>query len=393
MKSFYTSLQPGIVRIEHHPSWLAVDVIQGCPASCEYCFLNTQSLTASIPRYTADPSNVVEELDKHFRRIQDKTGINAEEIIPICFGNNTDLLLTKLGQESLLEQIGSVRHRFSKAILIVVTKGKLNKDMAKRLVDCAGTMVIVFSISFLGQRYEQGAPHWHERLKGMQIAAGTEGLIPVHYWRPATSVSTPNIETAAKQIQMLKDAGSIASSLIGLAIGPGLGSYYRDSVERTSELRSIMSYYRLLGLKSSVVTTGNPEVKDWIINEAYGAKYPIFVNTSCMISYASKQPDYSAAYSLPRRYKRCHPSACPPIQRYICYRCWESSKTPSDKVQNVISRYLGISPKKIVGNAPVVLETPIKQEDLYCLQMLVLRSIEPTKIVRNMAWLIKHNGK
>ena len=79
--------------IQYHDSWLAVDPVIGCKASCSYCLLR-------IPGWTGVRPQVVDPVEDVVERLMSHRYFDAHET-RLCFGTRTDVLLPEVRPHAL----------------------------------------------------------------------------------------------------------------------------------------------------------------------------------------------------------------------------------------------------------------------------------------------------
>jgi DNA repair photolyase len=193
---------PIVPLIAEHDTWISLDPIIGCPASCEYCYLHAFELTTHRPEIRIAPEALIARLRARFGERGPRWAGNTDLPMPMCIGNYTDQLMTRAGVEFLSAYLPLHAENFPNHPLCVVTKARLRpKDI--EVLDRVGHRVLVFlSQSFIQsvaavsglERGPISKPS--DTVENAGLLAQSRNLIPLHFWRPLSPTALPDLETA-----------------------------------------------------------------------------------------------------------------------------------------------------------------------------------------------------
>lgn len=309
-----TSQEPLAKRIpiiSEHDTWISVDPVIGCPASCAYCYLGPIGLTGRQPRVRLSAAQAVELLRDYLRATRDDLQ-GASDATPICLGNYTDMLMTEGNRRYLLEFARQAADAELNRPLVVVSKGNMPRDLAESLDSLGMTVLIFHTQSFhrttLSARTERGpvlAPEQTFELGA--VYAGLTNVTPVHFWRPITRETVPSADWATEVATRLKAAGFACSVAIGLAVGVGVS---QSDLVRTG----LLTQY-------SAICDEKWDEQVWrdISQAAKSVGYPVYRSTSCAIALATRKPESLGVWDARRgAADLCLPCNCPTEQRYVC---------------------------------------------------------------------------
>ena len=91
-------------------------------------------------------------------------------------------------------------------------------------------------------------------------------------------------------------------------------------------------------------------LQNTILDVARQRDYPVFLNTTCAISYVLGQAEYSGIFRKHYRRDLCSPANCPLSQRGLCATFMQSNKIPSQELLGEVAQYLSISPEFVKYN-------------------------------------------
>ncbi len=327
-----------VALIEEHDTWVSVDPLVGCPASCDYCYLGPLNLAGREPEIRVSPLLLIEKLSAFLRqripRLNDRV-----QPIPLCMGNYTDMFLSQQGIDYLRAYIPLHATHFPNHPLCLITKARLRAETVAEL-DAVGHPILFFlSQSFFleaGSRVEKGpVSKVQDTLDNFSLLARSQHIIPLHFWRPVTLKNVPSLSAAVHQLERIHEAGALASIAIGLKWGPGM----RD-VRGTSTLVD----------DPSVLHDGEnlPEnLRRWFHQAGAKTGHPVFRHTSCAIALALRRAEALGTWRAPIRQTMCEPCSCPSVQRARCDAAREDDVAPGLPVLEGIASRLQI-PKDLV---------------------------------------------
>ncbi|SOJ52862.1 hypothetical protein MSIMFB_00368 [Mycobacterium simulans] len=296
--------QPPLVA--EHDSWISVDPVLGCPATCAYCYLGRMDLRPKKPRVRVSPREVVNQL-------LDACAVGGDDT-PICIGNYTDMFLTRENFELLCEISAAIRSALPERTLCVVTKARQADSLVSDFANFAPQRTFLFfSQSFIHERggiFESGATaDFEQTLRAVRVARHTPNVTPVHFWRPFLSKLNP-VSQLEERLARLKDAGCSSSVVVGLKHS-ATTTYFEESMQHLFDPEADID-------TSSGDEYAPPDLVAELMGAAREAQYPIFRNTSCAISHARRQFDYNGTAVGPTAQQRCREVACPATQRHVC---------------------------------------------------------------------------
>ncbi len=329
-----------IPLVAQHESWISLDPVQGCPASCVYCYLEPKGLTRKVPEASS------ENLDAIYRKLVEsqyfeKSFVEEGSVgknIPIAIGNYTDMCLTHKNRHLLLSLLRKHREYMPTVPVCIVTKAILDHAFLEEINQIGITIIFFISLSFLPTRLEKGTPPIEARLANFRRIASFPDLKAIHFWRPVTSISIPDQETALRRINELKDAGARASVITGLKFGHNLAKIFRLN-EQHAFYAFFKKHIMQDHLKNEIF---EQHVQEAILSAAKEQAYPVYLHTSCAVSYVLSQPDYNATFRKPHLEARCLTSTCPSAQRARCASFQRKFALPSEELLQQVARHLGI---------------------------------------------------
>lgn len=267
--------------IAEHDTWISLDPVIGCPAKCEYCYLHGLGLTAHKAETRVSPERLIIELRARFGEEGPRWAGNRRLPMAMCIGNYTDQFMTRAGLEFLLAYLPLHAKNFPKHPLCIVTKSRLRAQDVQQL-DRVGHRVLVFlSQSFirstcLHSGLEKGpTSRPSDTIDNALLLAQSRNLTPLHFWRPLSPVTLPDLETAIRQIEPLQRAGVWASVAIGLKCGATIctGSTELRALFGGAELPKGGQYLDAL-VEKRALTAGHK------------IGHPVYRHTSCAVAYA-----------------------------------------------------------------------------------------------------------
>ena len=329
-----------IPLVAQHESWISLDPVQGCPASCVYCYLEPKGLTRQVPMLPSENLDTIYQNLIASRYL--KKSFIAEASIgrnfPIAIGNYTDMCLTFKNRQFLLSLLRKHREIMPEVPVCIVTKAALDTTFLEEINQIGITVIFFISLSFLPPQLEKGAPPANARLENFSHIASFANLRAIHFWRPVTSLSIPDRATALKQIDQLMHAGARVSVITGLKFGNNLARIFGQNEQNAFKV-FFNEHVAHNHLKNEIF---EPDVQEAILYAAQEQSYPVYLHTSCAVSYVLSQPDYNATFRKPHLEARCLTSTCPSAQRARCAGFQKKFAHPSEEVLQQVAIYLDI---------------------------------------------------
>jgi DNA repair photolyase len=370
--------------VSQHISWISVDSIMGCPADCCYCFLKPMSLTNQTPRVIEHDPRVVYRKLREYYYFNRSSFENAPRPwpAPIAIGNYTDMCMTSANRDHLLALLRVHEQLLPEVPVCIPTKAVLTRQFLE-LVSQIDVLVIFFvSISFLAPDFEKGAPTIEARLRNFRLLSEFPNLKSIHWWRPVTSLSVPHRAAVERQIDLLQQAGSITSVVIGLRYGERLVEEFRNS-------RHPLHRYFESHAKPSSDLIFEERIRQEILNCAAHRAYPVFGGTACAISYLLGKHCYNAGFRKSYLEQGCATSNCPAVQRERCLRFAQAFRRPSRALLDEVARYLNLPVDHVTyspeDEAVLVRGTLLQEQQNYLTQALSF-PVMGDLLVQNLAW-------
>jgi DNA repair photolyase len=332
--------------VAQHESWISLDLIQGCPANCVYCYLEPAGLTKQVPGPPiAAPEPAYQTLSTYqFVEKSRFSDVPGGRNFPVAIGNYTDMCLTQKNREVLLELL--VRHKQSmpETPVCIVTKALLDQAFLATIQRIGITVIFFISLSFLPTALEKGAPPPTMRLANFKRIAQFPNLHAIHFWRPATSKSVPDRATALHQIEQLQQSGSCVSVVTGLKFGKNLANAFR-----VNEQHALHEYFTTRQADDHVENEiFELDVQEAILSAAQEQAYPVYLHTSCAVSYVLEQPEYNATFRKPHLETKCQVSTCPSAQRERCFYFQARFPHPSRLLLEQVANYLNLPLSSVI---------------------------------------------
>ena len=256
--------------INYLKSSISISSIDGCTIGCKYCILSVLGNRAQV-RKVVDEEKLVDQLINFRLYTKD---------VPISINNQTDPFLNEMTYESTLKILENMEKRKLKNPIIIITKGYINNEQAKKLSKIDLPILILYTFSGLSNILENRDEK--RQIESMKNISKYKNIKLINYYRPVIegiNSDEKTIERVAKIVTQYCE-GSIIS-------GIRLNSYLTKVLE-TLNINIPAQYdpdHKVL----------LPETLDRIrrIFKKVDIKYPTFKKTSCGISYALKRPDYN----------------------------------------------------------------------------------------------------
>jgi|GEM_PF-1097071 DNA repair photolyase/NTP pyrophosphatase (non-canonical NTP hydrolase) len=377
-----------IPLVAQHESWISLDPVQGCPASCVYCYLEPSGLTRRIPGDPIEaPESTYQRLSEyHYLEKSRFSDVPVGRSFPIAIGNYTDVCLTSKNRQFLLAALAHHKQRMPAVPVCIVTKAALELAFLETINRIGVKVIFFISLSFLPSQFEKGAPPAKARLKNFERIALFDNIEAVHFWRPVTSVSIPNRTAAASQIELLKSAGAKLSVVTGLKFGDNLAKTFRANEQHPFH-EFFSAWAEQSHLQNEIL---EPDVQEVILSVAQELSYPVFLHTSCAVSYVLEQPDYNATFRKPHLETRCLASTCPSAQRKRCFSFKARFTAPSQTLLEQVARYLDLPSASVtysVQREVIFVDCVLTQEEQTYLTQATGFPVRGKDLVPTLEWI------
>ncbi len=303
--------------VDQHATWIAVNPIQGCPKSCEYCFLNERGQTAVKPEHLSAPSTTLKLL------------LNSafyEPSRPVALYTWTDVMALPASRKHLLALLDEFVRSGIPNPIVLITKCHVPDEVIEAISAARrrGTTVIVYlSYSGLDRSIERGVHH--ETLVENFSRLATADIPIVHYWRPAfpESAVVPTMERVL----------DLAANFAQCTVAAGL-KVEEDAVARLSRLWP------------DLATTEGVTAAEGIYPRAFWEfihrtwqrrpRYPLFHTNSCALAYVLRRAEAFGTYGSSVCRLRNH---CPIVQRNRCHDADTDRQAPGeDQIRAALAR-------------------------------------------------------
>lgn len=377
-----------IPLVAQHESWISLDPVRGCPASCVYCYLEPSGLTRRVPEAPIEAPEPAYQQLSEYRYLEKSTcsDVPVGRIFPIAIGNYTDICLTLKNRQFLFSLLYQHKQRMPEVPVCIVTKAALDLPFLEAINQIGLQVIFFISLSFLPSRFEKGAPPATNRLANFGKIAQFPNLRAIHFWRPVTSLSVPDSATAFKQIELLKDAGANVSVITGLKFGDTLARTFSSN-----EQHSLHEFFTARLAQSQLRNEiFEPDVQEMILSVAQELSYPIYLHTSCAVSYVLEQPDYNATFRKPHIEARCLASTCPPAQRERCFSFKARFTRPTQTLLEQVARYLDLPLTAVTyaeGQEVILVDRILTQEEQTYLTQATSFPVRGKDIVPTLEWI------
>jgi DNA repair photolyase len=325
--------------LQMHDSWLAVDPVIGCKASCAYCLLRLANWTGVRPEVVRTVDEIVSDLlhHKYFR----------PNTTRLCFGTRTDVLLPEVTPYAL-QFLAALDERGLRNPVALISKLEVGEATAAALSRLTSVRVVFLaSWSALPAGVEKGVPRDGALRTMSRLKA--HGVPCIHYFRPLVPANTTD-ETFRHVLRSV--AGRAVSTVhVGIKLNPNLRRHYAEHpvLEPAADVEADYGTWTPDGAVARLRQLAADEFPS----------HPLYEHTSCAMSHALREPDDTATF---HRGSVCLPSRCPPAQRNTCA---EHAKPPTADAVRATLRSMGLPNSVDVHNGTVRLSGQLGQED-YC---------------------------
>jgi len=370
--------------IAEHDTWISLDPLVGCPASCAYCYLNLTNDTGASPTVRTTPEGLIDAVAEFLARRLHGGFAEGSPKTPLCIGNYTDMFMTQTGRNFLRDYVRRHKARLPEYPLCVVTKAELKPEDIADLDELGQKLLVFVSQSFLKDfdlgKLEQGpvcSPA--ATATNLRILARSRNLIPIHFWRPLTVANVPDLKSACAQLQMVKEAGALASVAIGLKGKPG---WPADDV----------NLGKLMGPNPPRIHGEHmPNVLlDRILTASRQTRHPVYRATSCAVAMALGHAESLGMWRSSFRANYCDPCLCPDAQRHRCELAQAAAKPPDPELLRRISIDLNLDFNKVAwsdSTQMIHVAGTLTQEDHSQLSHITGNQIAADSLTPTRAWL------
>lgn len=379
---------PVVPVVSQHMSWISLDPIQGCPAACSYCFLWPLGITQKKPVQMIDPEGLYDKLmdfDYFNKSSFEKSPLGWRP--PVAVGNHTDMCLTPSNRNYLLRMLEIHRERVPDVPLCILTKAQLDDSFLDQVAKSGVSVVFFISLAFLGRDVEVGAPEWQKRV-GNFTRLRERNIPAVHWWRPITRLSTPDIETAVSQLNQVVSAGASCSVGIELAFGDTLMKRFAESDHTMNAAVAGKD-----ASEQAEITDNLQEYMKGVLaaidDEARRLDYPIFRSTSCAISWALARECYGARYRPLNEGKGCYGCAGTEAQQKRCTAFREANKKPSIDLLKLVKERLDLDSNQIYFDKSkeiIRVDATIRQDAQAHLTQVTSFPVVANEVQPTLAW-------
>ncbi|MDI1461406.1 hypothetical protein QEZ54_10535 [Catellatospora sp. KI3] len=325
--------------IQYHDSWLAVDPVIGCKASCSYCLLRLAGWTGVRPEVVESTTDIVEQLVSHRYFIPNET--------KLCYGTRTDVLMPEVIPH-MTAFLTELEKRGLRNPVALISKKEISEETADTIANLRNVRVVFLcSWSALPSHVEKGIRQGSALATMRRL---TKRQVPViHYFRPMLPANTD--ELTLREVLSSAATWSRATVHVGIKLNDGLQRFYTES-----EILKPAA-----GRPSDEGSWTPPEAVQNLrrIAAEICPEHPLYEHTSCAVSHVLGEADYTATIHRP---SICKPSRCPSLQRA---RCADSRKVPTaSEVETSLAR-IGLTNSATVEGEHIHIDGSLSQED-YC---------------------------
>lgn len=270
--------------------------------------------------------------------------------------------------------------------ICIVTKAALDPAFLEEINQIGITVIFFISLSFLPSRLEKGAPPTEVRLENFRRITQFPNLNAVHFWRPITSLSIPDRTAVLKQIDLLKSSGAKVSVMTGLKFGNNLARIFRSN-ENHAFHKFFKEHVVQDHLKNEIF---EPDIREMILSVAKDRSYPVYLHTSCAVSYVLARPDYNATFRKPHLEARCLASTCPSAQRARCSAFQANFAFPSETLLQQVAHYLGIPYNEVAYSERrdiIFVDRVLTQEEQTYLTQATSFPVRGKELVPTLEWI------
>lgn len=374
--------------IEQHESWISLDPVLGCPASCAYCYLAPLGLFRKIPVVRENTPEYIYQVLQEYKLFEKSrfADVPSARRFPICIGNYTDMCLTQKNRDFLLSLLEEHKCRMPEVPICIVTKAALSRTFLETLNQLQLKIIFFISISFLPREFEKGTQPTKSRLRNFELISEFANLSAIHFWRPITSISIPDQEAIKSQIQLLQGAGSKTSVITGLKFGDHLADIFKSDVHHPFH----KYFERHVGKTCLKHEIFEEDIQEAILKTAKELCYPVYLHTSCAVSYVLKRPEYNATFRKPYLDSKCLSCPCPTSQRELCFSFRRNFRFPSETLLNQVATFLNLPSSSIRYSEDqdvIIIKGVLSQEEQSFLTQATSFTVRGEALIPTLEWV------
>jgi len=370
--------------VSQHDTWVSIDPILGCPASCSYCYLHSQGLTGHRPRVRVDPTQVLKMLEHHFQSGAPRMWGGGAWSIPVCIGNYTDMFISKEGRNYLLDYLKLHAEHFPDHPLVVITKSRLESRSLEQMDDIGHPVLVFLSQSFAKasnlSEIERGAIATPaDTTQNAELINRTQNLHAIHFWRPITSRVIPTVDLACRFLEPLQRAGMLASVAIGLKGGTFLEA-------RTEDNQALLGN-EVLPSSGEYIPS---QLEELVLETGHRLDHPVYRHTSCAVALVMERHEALGTWRRNMRKELCEPCFCPDHQRARCDQARTVDSPPSEEILSDIRKRLMLSEDQVFWDSTtqvIRVKSVLNQEIHTRLTHLTGFRVLPNAIRQTRAWI------
>jgi hypothetical protein len=192
--------------------------------------------------------------------------------------------------------------------------------------------------------------------------------------------------SALRQIEHLQQSGARASVVTGLKFGRNLSSAFS-----TDEQHALHEYFTT---RQADEHTKNeifePDVQEAILSAAQELTYPVYLHTSCAVSYVLEQPEYNATFRKPHLEAKCQVSTCPSAQRERCFYFKARFSRPSPILLEQVAHYLDLPLSAVMYSErkeTIFVDCSLTQEEQTFLTQATSFPVRGKDLIPTLEWI------
>lgn len=251
-------------------SSISISSYDGCTIGCKYCILSGLGDRCTVKKIS-DEEELVEEL-LNFRLYTNE--------VPISINNQTDPLLNAQVFDSTMKILEIMEQKDVKNPIMIITKGYMTEERAKRLSKINLNITILYTFSGLSEKLENR--NETSQIETMKILSKLQNIKLVNYYRPV-------IEGLNSDEETIRHVSCIVTKYCECSIVSG--------IRLNTHLKAVLENANI-GIPDKydpdhkvLLPETYKRIKDIFKKE--NKDYPMFKKTSCGISYLLKRPDYN----------------------------------------------------------------------------------------------------
>lgn len=380
------NVHESIPNIGYHTTWISVDPILGCPASCSYCYLHSNNLTKMRPNQILSPKKMYQILSKYqYLNNHIFEAIPKPNLTPIAIGNHTDMCATPSNRDYLIRFLKIHKANDPARPVCILTKAILDHQFLHQLDELQLKIIIFVSLAFLPPEFEKGTPSILARLDNFKKIKLYQNLQVLHWWRPITRLVCTSYQQTYKIMLDLRNAGVDSFIAIGLMYGDAL---YSHLVSKNNPLSPIFEKNQSVSIQNAPPLFPS-EIQLWLQEAAKELELHCFFSTSCALSFLLETRCLNSRFRALHSKTNCYNCEGIAKQHARCRTYSSVCNMPSEKLLKEIAKYLGISNSQIRYNSKledIELDCEISQEIQNFLTHATSFSIVAATVHSRFAW-------